>query len=178
MLRMKTVAVDGHVNFHSWCRSPKYWSSVVKHCLVEKDLVKSAWTLYNLSKTDALPSFVPEMDASYCFIEGHCTNEAVTASTTVEQAESMCDARYGHSAWAEDFGWKDLGGVDDPSLYSNDGFKDGNLTRLFLKLACAMGNYHCDVIYCKETYCKQPYYINKYGHLLPKVPGHLLVQKL
>ena len=56
------------------------------------------------------------------------------------------------------------------------GFKDQHLTQNFLKAACAMGNYHCDVMYCKETYCKKEYYVERYKHLLPARPGHLLTQ--
>lgn len=40
--------------------------------------------------------------------------------------------------------------------------------QLFGQLACAMGNFHCDVLYCRETHCKKPINKQRYGHLAPK----------
>eukprot|EP00415_Alexandrium_ostenfeldii_P004556 UN4556 len=148
-------------------------------CIVEKDLVKAGHIQYQWSVDQK--SGIDELDGSYCFIEGHCTNEAVTNQTTVEEATQMCDERYGRE------GWSTVGSIKSMPMMMEamhtvpladtqgaDGFHDARGTKLFLKLACAMGNYHCDVMYCKETYCKNPYYVKKYSHLLPKAPGHLL----
>ena len=33
-----------------------------------------------------------EMDASYCFLAGHCQNEEVSAQTTAKQGIEICDS--------------------------------------------------------------------------------------
>merc|ERR1712183_376742 len=102
------------------------------------------------------------MDASYCFMEGHCANTKVTLSTTLEEATHMCDKRYGRKAWTSvSFTNK----ISSPTMVNqSSGFRDYNLTRTYALMACAMGNYHCDVIYCRETYCKNTTYSEKYHH--------------
>mmetsp|Transcript_74834 Transcript_74834/g.198819 ORF Transcript_74834/g.198819 Transcript_74834/m.198819 type:complete len:223 (-) Transcript_74834:160-828(-) len=166
---------DGHANLNTWCDSPDYYP-YMKECIVNRDLLKAAQLQYNWSVSQS--SSVDEMDGSYCFMEGHCTNTNVTANTTLEEAEQMCDTRYGHKGWAH---WSPV--IDEPqaaaSLAGNfaamstkhTGFTDKKLTSVFVKMACAMGNFHCDVIYCQQTYCKKDHYIKKYSHLAPKVAG-------
>jgi len=166
---------DGHANLHLWCASPQYADTLVKNCLVDKDLKRSGWAMFNATLRGAFGPITKELDGSYCFIEGHCSNEAVTEHTTLEEAEQMCDERYGHDGWAVSFGCKDL--MEAQWMFgatTPNGFKHTKVTRAFLKAACAMGNFHCDVMYCKETYCKNPYFVSKYGHLLPNAPGHLI----
>jgi len=175
-------AKDGHADLGTWCQAPGYYP-YAKACLVDKDLKTAAQVQYQWSVDNrGTQGGVDEMDASYCFIEGHCSNEAVTENTTLEEAEKMCDFRYGHNGWAHWNVWQEPRGIASglfiPGMMSNTtGFHDRKITRIFLKLACAMGNYHCDVMYCKETYCKKDYYVNKYKHLMPKTPGHLLKQR-
>lgn len=157
-----------------------YANSIVKYCLVEHNMKKSATELYSWIHS----KFMGEGDGSYCFMEGHCTNEAVTDNTTLPEAEAMCDARFGHKGWTGNFlltdgsaamlstmvGAMTLHPASDPFT----GVHDQKITKVFLKLACSMGNYHCDVQYCKHTFCKNPYYIARYKHLQPKTPGHLI----
>eukprot|EP00413_Alexandrium_margalefii_P022446 CAMPEP_0204564126 /NCGR_PEP_ID=MMETSP0661-20131031/34707_1 /ASSEMBLY_ACC=CAM_ASM_000606 /TAXON_ID=109239 /ORGANISM="Alexandrium margalefi, Strain AMGDE01CS-322" /LENGTH=305 /DNA_ID=CAMNT_0051571747 /DNA_START=67 /DNA_END=981 /DNA_ORIENTATION=+ len=169
-----SIAQQGRANLHSWCSDTAYYPYMTT-CMQQRDPVKAAKIQYAWSV--AQKRGIEEMDGSYCFIEGHCTNEAVTANTTLEEAEKMCDARYGHGGWT---GWTPL---EEPrallslalfgkyAASATTGFHDCKLTRVFLKMACAMGNYHCDVMYCKETYCKNEYYVSKYGHLQPETPG-------
>jgi len=169
------MAPGGQPNFGMWCMSPQYYE-YMDACIIQKDLVKAAnvqyqWSLRQTNKVD-------EADGSYCFIEGHCSNAAVTNETTLEEANQMCDERYGRKGWSElGKGSQSLQLVQDMQGMPTDlsqGFKNPRHTNVFLKMACVMGNYHCDVVYCKETYCKNPYYIKKYGHLLPMAPGQLL----
>uniref|UniRef100_A0A7S2NB25 Uncharacterized protein n=1 Tax=Alexandrium andersonii TaxID=327968 RepID=A0A7S2NB25_9DINO len=177
---------DGHANLRTWCMpsAEKYVDNLVKHCLVEKDLHKSGQAVYEETRRGRFGATTAETDASYCFIEGHCSNTAVTENTTLEEAEQMCDFRYGHDGWAKNFGFKDLAGPKQrkAALWGgadliNGGFYHTAMSKPYVKAACAMGNFHCDVLYCRETYCQEPYYIKKYGHLLPKVPGHLIEDK-
>jgi len=164
-------------NIHAWCGAPSY-QDYVHTCLAEKDLVKAGHIQYEWSKK--LGVGIDQADASYCFLEGHCTNRAVTNKTTLEEASAMCDERYGHDAWAQ-FGRLDTlkpvthfpGSVSALMM----GFHDPVVTKFFLQAACSMGNYHCDVVYCKETYCKMDEYIKKYSHLSPKAPGDLIQQR-
>jgi len=177
-------AQAGHSNFGTWCRLPQYYP-YLDACVVQRDLRKAAQIQYQWSLDQK--NGVDELDGSYCFMEGHCSNTAVTENTTVEEAEAMCDKRYGHDGWAK---WSPLQATPGilslvfGKLFGEDmaspttGFHDPAITRIFLKLACVLGNYHCDVMYCKETYCKNDYYIRKYKHLEPPVPGHLLDQRL
>jgi len=180
-MMLNGVGKSGHANLRFWCDHAQYGQNLVKECLVNQDLKRSAqvvfdWTVAREDGTDLL-------DASYCFIEGHCTNTAVTDNTTLEEAEAMCDERLGHEAWASSFLTKPAlmaqlmevqrkGGMD-----RREGFRHTLLTGMFLKFACSMGNYHCDVQYCKHTYCQKEYYVKKFAHLLPKAPGHLIQQR-
>mmetsp|Transcript_97013 Transcript_97013/g.283542 ORF Transcript_97013/g.283542 Transcript_97013/m.283542 type:complete len:277 (+) Transcript_97013:82-912(+) len=174
-LPFEGAAPGGHPNFGMWCPSPAY-HDYMDACINQKDLVKAAKLQFSWSVNQR--NSVDELDGSYCFIEGHCSNEAVTNATTLEESNQMCDQRYGRKGWSEFGRWDTIqesseamqGMPKDPK----NGFKNTKTTTFFLKMACLMGNYHCDVMYCKETYCKDPYYINRYAHLLPKAPGHLL----
>merc|ERR1719464_1789756 len=174
------VAKNNHLNFQTFCYAPQYYDYMTT-CIQKKDLVAAAQIQFDRSTREENKG-VDELDGSYCFIEGHCSNEAVTENTTVEEAEEMCDARYGHADWAKFSMTKSpraaMSLALGPLTHSRkNGFKDRKITRMFLKLACAMGNYHCDVMYCKETYCKKEYYVEKYKHLLPETPGHKLRQR-
>jgi len=174
------MAVNGEPNLRSWCLVPMY-ESYMRTCLVDKDLVKAGKIQYEWSLN--MHAGVDEADASYCFIEGHCTNTAVTNETTLEEANKMCDERYGHEEWTKTASLAKsadaMAAVSAiPLLNMRGGFHDPRTTKYFLMAACAMGNYHCDVVYCKETYCKNPYYVRKYGHLLPRAPGHLLQSRV
>eukprot|EP00416_Gambierdiscus_australes_P015127 CAMPEP_0171058920 /NCGR_PEP_ID=MMETSP0766_2-20121228/2837_1 /TAXON_ID=439317 /ORGANISM="Gambierdiscus australes, Strain CAWD 149" /LENGTH=255 /DNA_ID=CAMNT_0011514279 /DNA_START=35 /DNA_END=802 /DNA_ORIENTATION=- len=176
---IRGLASEGHSNPRSWCMSPQYHEYAVE-CLVKKDLVKAAHLQYKWS-IDSHDG-IEELDGSYCFIEGHCSNLAVTNATTLEEADAMCDERYNHDDWTKMLSISKMhlmpNLVDAQGASKTTGFHNPKLTQFYLMMACAMGNYHCDVMYCKETYCKMPYYVQKYGHLLPKAPGHLIQQKM
>lgn len=172
------LAPDGKANLRTWCGAPQY-EAYIHMCLVQKDLVKAGQIQYDWSVAPGIAQKeqVNELDGSYCFIEGHCSNTAVTNATTLEESYQMCDDRYG-SSWRKiasiPTAPKLMYGLSSMPADHSTGFHNTITTQVFLKLACAMGNYHCDVVYCKETYCKNPYYVKKYSHLLPKAPGHLL----
>jgi len=188
MNQLSHLAVDGHANLQFWCRAPRYVDTLVKHCLVNKDLKTSASEVF---KMDVRQHYA-DLDASYCFLEGHCTNEAVTDDSTVEDAEKLCDKRYGHEGWAGRFVFADMGGAaitwargvleGKKGLLSavaskEKGICDQKVSRLIAKLSCAAGNFHCDVQFCKHTVCGMDEYKKKYGHLAPRVPGHEIVDK-
>lgn len=180
-------AKNGHANLQSWCNfvdAQTFADNVLKKCIVDQDLKGSAEELFD--KRVGLHS--DEIDASYCFIEGHCTNTAVTDNTTVQDAEEMCTDRFGKTGWTGPYYLIDpliasvASGLDFyGSLGSTlpvspfEGIHEQKISKLAVKLACSRGTYHCDVQYCKHTYCTNSYYIRRYGHLIPKTAGHLII---
>uniref|UniRef100_A0A7S4QRW5 Uncharacterized protein n=1 Tax=Alexandrium monilatum TaxID=311494 RepID=A0A7S4QRW5_9DINO len=163
----KATGVE-RVQLKTWCAAAQY-ETFITTCLAKKDPVSAAKLQFELTAGGAFGNDVAEYDGSYCFLEGHCVNSEVNENTTMEDAEAMCDRKLGQS-WrryasdnlpAEDR----IGGVPLPPDGRN-GFTNRGQVRPFVIMACAMGNLHCDINYCKETYCQMPYYKDKYGHLL------------
>mmetsp|Transcript_61068 Transcript_61068/g.137600 ORF Transcript_61068/g.137600 Transcript_61068/m.137600 type:complete len:176 (-) Transcript_61068:119-646(-) len=125
---------------------------------------------------------ISNIDAQYCFQWGHCNNTEVTESTTVAEMEQMCDARFGgRQEWTENFHLIGglsrgiLGGVFSGGIRTNlkhpmQVTVDMGFLTAFAKMACAMGNYHCDVVYCKQQYCSDPAWKAQYGHLSKPPP--------
>eukprot|EP00411_Alexandrium_monilatum_P063866 CAMPEP_0175534814 /NCGR_PEP_ID=MMETSP0096-20121207/23882_1 /TAXON_ID=311494 /ORGANISM="Alexandrium monilatum, Strain CCMP3105" /LENGTH=73 /DNA_ID=CAMNT_0016837601 /DNA_START=32 /DNA_END=249 /DNA_ORIENTATION=+ len=71
-VRMHGLATsDMHANLRSWCMPglERYSSTVVKECIAGQNPAKSAKSTFQRSYAD----FADELDASYCFAEGHCT---------------------------------------------------------------------------------------------------------
>jgi len=152
----------------SWCEAPQY-ANYATACLADKDLVKAARIQFDATVKGDFGPCTAELDGSYCFIEGHCTNKAVTNSTTLKEADDQCDKRYGQEWRKPDsilsaFLEGTSSSLGDASGCS--GFTSKSNTKPFLMAACAMGNYHCDVMYCKETYCKDKHYKDRYSHFL------------
>jgi len=169
------IAKDGSPNLHSWCAMPQY-HEYMSQCVVEKDLKKAGRTQYENTKAGKHGPNTFEMDGSYCFIEGHCLNQAVHQDTSLDQAAAHCDGRFGHAEWTS---------LGDPhshvtksfvslsskigKLNQSNGFPSQEYSKGYTLLACAMGNYHCDVMYCQETYCKDPEMIQKHKHFLEEL---------
>lgn len=168
---------EGHANLRSWCMPglERYAGTVLKECVANHDTKKSA----KLTLDRTFKDWADELDASYCFAEGHCTNEVMNEHTTLNDMETMCDWRYGRKGWTRNF-LKSLKRLFDmPTAFTNlasqrGGFTTQRVTRVIAKMACAQGIFHCDVEYCKRTYCRDEYYVKKYQHLLPMVKGHLV----
>merc|ERR1719282_624063 len=87
----------------------------------------------------------------------------------------MCDERYGRELWGSIDTSRTPDSIKMRSVAkqilsgestSSTGFAGQEDTTPFLVAACKMGNYHCDVVYCKETYCKDKDMVKKYGHWL------------
>jgi len=153
-------------NWRIWCLMPHYdkYSSLC----ASGDIHGAARAQYLATTAGKFGKYTMEMDGSYCFIGGLCANTAVTNDTTLQEAEEMCDQRFGHEAWTT---------MNVQSSLSNHtaqndlkdlrhGFHSPLQTRPFLLAACAMGNYHCDVRMCQVGYCQDEYYVKKYGHFL------------
>merc|ERR1719220_2184129 len=100
------IAALGHSNPRTWCTAPLH-DNYISTCLAEKDSVKAAHIQYEWSRERAP---LDELDASYCFLEGICQDTFVNASTTIEEADKLCDRRYGHSQWTHYGNFESLGG--------------------------------------------------------------------
>jgi len=171
------VAVDGHSNPQVLCTQP--WSSdYYTKCLVEKDPVGAAHLYYNRTVAGQYghKEHKLELDASICFLEGYCAEDRVQSNTTMEEAEAVCDSRYGRERWMV---------TDSVKADKKDRFSSsiGSLTEFensmtglhsrtqstpLAMAACAKGYFHCEVVYCKETFCKDVYYQERYGRFLQK----------
>mmetsp|Transcript_36710 Transcript_36710/g.105790 ORF Transcript_36710/g.105790 Transcript_36710/m.105790 type:complete len:241 (-) Transcript_36710:249-971(-) len=160
----------GRVDFKTWCTWPQYGPYIGK-CVAERDPVGAGQLQFKLTEAGMF-DYSSEQEGNYCFIEGHCANEDVNASTTWEQTVPLCDKRFGRKRWTAHRAWFStgedmIGGVPLPRK-PQDSFTSRKQTTGFVIAACAMGSFHCDVMYCKSTYCKSPYFQAKYGHLLKK----------
>jgi len=138
------------------------------------DLVKTGVLQYNMTMWGSYGQPTKDMDASYCFMENFCDDDFVTNATTLADADNLCDERFATAKvhWRNytpnhhSFLMKKLAN----KVSNTDGFHDKAIADSYLKLACGMGNFHCDVMYCKEGYCKDPYYQKKYGHYMANPP--------
>jgi len=160
-------------NVRSWCLPGlENYAEYAKECLVTRDLRAAATALYTAQSAAGLDN----IDASYCFFEGHCSNKLVTDDTPPNDADLMCDYRFQHKHWVMNFN-SVLKKIFDNTTYQptlitiDDGLKSQRLARQMTKFACAQGTYHCDVMYCKHTYCSDTYYVNKFKKYLPAVSG-------
>mmetsp|Transcript_104301 Transcript_104301/g.336328 ORF Transcript_104301/g.336328 Transcript_104301/m.336328 type:complete len:245 (+) Transcript_104301:69-803(+) len=151
-----TIATaDGHANWRAWCGSPSH-AMAARECQ-RGNLTGYATLMHQVQKTAS----AQELDAHYCFAFGHCDDFNITEKTTLQEAEAMCDAKFGHSAWTQ------LTKLDSSILdvqLSWGGFHmSKRAERSTAMMACAMGNYHCDAIYCQQTYCKRKDYRIRFG---------------
>eukprot|EP00440_Ansanella_granifera_P028437 gb/GFBE01030901.1/.p1 GENE.gb/GFBE01030901.1/~~gb/GFBE01030901.1/.p1 ORF type:complete len:336 (+),score=46.84 gb/GFBE01030901.1/:1-1008(+) len=102
-------------------------------------------------------------EASECFIEGHCLNSAVTNSTTGEEADRMCVDRYGD--YTANMVATGLLTHIDREARVETGMTGINQTAPAGWMSCIENEYHCFVMYCKETHCQDPEMIQKFSHL-------------
>ncbi|CAK9009208.1 unnamed protein product [Durusdinium trenchii] len=140
------IAKPSGTNLQSWCYSEaRSIEAVVPHCLLRHDPLATAKALFAKS------------------VELHPLDDIdVTLNTTIPEAEAMCDARY-----PEPNGWRSVGFSAIPAG-PKDHFTRVEDAEKYVLFACAMGNYHGDVIYCRESYCHNQYYKEKFQHLAPK----------
>eukprot|EP00931_Biecheleriopsis_adriatica_P070603 TRINITY_DN44374_c0_g1_i1.p1 TRINITY_DN44374_c0_g1~~TRINITY_DN44374_c0_g1_i1.p1 ORF type:complete len:347 (+),score=95.87 TRINITY_DN44374_c0_g1_i1:39-1043(+) len=172
----RLATADGKANQRSWCLAYPMYATSVQKCIVEGDARGYAKEMFESQKKLKLV----EADAIYCFVAGHCNNTEVTDKTTMEQAEAVCDKLYGHERWTH-IGWNDFMGVLARALELGTTHKvpkEWNVTgwpslvklahheaEISAMTACAMGNFQCDVAYCKANYCENPSFRQKFGNL-------------
>jgi len=137
----RIATTGGHANLHAWCSSVFRTDFIeyVNQCL-KGNMLAAADLVYNVQLRLQPDGGLLKADADYCRAMGHCTNTEVTRHTTLEQAEAMCDRRYTRTGWTT-LGIQDL-------LQSS-----AQRSQVWGQLACAMGNFHCDVMYCRLKHC-------------------------
>jgi len=161
------VGYTGHADPSGLCHMPDF-EPFFSTCLVEKDIVKAAKLHYEQITSGHFGQGrdLVDTDASFCFLEGYCKDQDVTSTTTSEEAERLCDRKYGHDEWSRFMSFKSLVAEKrEGAPHPGEGFSSRNQSRPLAMQACALGHYHCSVMYCKETLCKDDNLIRKYGHL-------------
>lgn len=162
---VRLASIDGHANLHAWCQYPKGYLKYAQHCS-KGEMVAAAHALHEVQSVRRPDGSYPlrTMDAAYCFASGHCNDTAVTANTTLDEAETMCDKKYSRRIWAS------VGPLEMAKSPTRLG-RDSS----WGKVACSMGTFHCDVMYCKEFYCHDAKWISKFGALAqgPERTGRL-----
>lgn len=166
------LAHNGQANVKTWCMTRAFSDSIVKECLWKRDLLTNG----RRSLEEQAANHIDEIDASYCFIAGYCKKDdqgqwavPVANNATLQDGVELCDAKFGRARWTDEFGIKDViwslwlatvfhGGIDKTC-----GFLDRDTPMMFAKLGCAMGNFHCDMVYCRTSYCENNYYLSRYG---------------
>lgn len=167
--RLQIATADGHPDLSSWCESP--YSKAANECF-KGNLTGYATVMHRTQvATSNGNGGIEGMDAHYCFSFGHCDNTEVTVNTTLQEAEDMCDRRFGHDRWSNLTFDEAMGNLafwpeGDLHLGLDLSMHLGPKAEFaFAEMACAMGNYHCDVVYCQQEYCNAPEFVEKYGHL-------------
>merc|ERR1719334_1813739 len=130
--------------------------SIARYCFKEPDLKLNAQRVYTRMALDG--------NTRYCFLERHCTNKDITPDSTMEEGIAACDKKYGHERWTN------VKFADQPKVHG-DSYNTTEDADYWGMVACAMGNFHCDIIYCQETYCKMPEYIEAFGQYLGEDVG-------
>jgi len=182
-LQTRLATSDGKANLRTWCMAYPMYATSVQKCIVEGDPKGYAKEMFESQKKLKLVS----ADAIYCFVAGHCNNTEVTDSTTVQEAEAVCDKLYGHARWSN-IGWKDFMEVLARALQLGRDHKipkEWNVTgwsslvklarheaEISAMTACSMGNYQCDIAYCKANYCDDPGMRAKFGNLSWSYPDN------
>lgn len=176
---------DRTPNLNLWCQAYPLYSQPAVECAAGNlsgyaSLLPA--TQKGLEKKS--PANITNIDAAYCWLAGHCDHPHPTPDgTSLQEMEQMCDERYGAEHWRHKFKpgisvmSSVLGGALSGKMHGDlfhpkqvtihRGFAD-----TMAELACVMGNYHCDVQYCKQIYCNDPFWAKKHSHLGKQARPH------
>mmetsp|Transcript_86151 Transcript_86151/g.252082 ORF Transcript_86151/g.252082 Transcript_86151/m.252082 type:complete len:238 (-) Transcript_86151:73-786(-) len=147
-----TAPTNGHANLNAMCKM-KYLKGYAQ--CIQGDPLGAAETTYAVQAGHG--NAVRKMDAQFCFSAGHCNNTAVTVNTTLEEMEGMCDQIYGHDVWTKvgfTIMFTAMTKTTAPGRFNP-----------WSQMACAMGAWNCDIIYCREKICNDPMWRSQYGSL-------------
>mmetsp|Transcript_2181 Transcript_2181/g.4631 ORF Transcript_2181/g.4631 Transcript_2181/m.4631 type:complete len:369 (-) Transcript_2181:53-1159(-) len=171
----KLATDDGHANPRSWCMVYPLYAVSLSKCIVEDDKTTYAQMMYE----DQSKAGLSDADAVYCFVSGHCNNTKVNINTTMAESEQICEELY-EEHW-KSVGWEDFMGVvaraRDTMAKDKKALEAGTLNwsdmmalakreaTISAMTACAMGNFQCDVFYCKANYCENDSYKKQFGNM-------------
>lgn len=182
-LNSRLATNDGRANPRAWCLAYPMYATSVQKCIVSGDPAGYAHAMYESQTKMKLTG----ADAIYCFVAGHCNNTEASDHANVEEAEAMCDRLYTRSRWTS-VGWTDFLDVMNKALelgknhrlpkeWQDKVTSWGSLVKLArheaqisAMTACAMGNFQCDLAYCRINYCNNPTYRAHYGNLSWEYP--------
>lgn len=171
-LEKRLATPTGHANPRAWCLIYPLHAMSLQKCVLESNPLGYAEECYAQQEKLGLV----DADAVYCFAAGMCNNTEVTLDTTVQQSEAICDHDFGRNKWLN-IGWKDFNDMMDRAKKLLANYGQMNLTdyelftiaqreaKISAEVACAMGNYQCDVFYCKQKFCTNDHWRTKYGNL-------------
>jgi len=180
------ATADGHVNYNHWCKKFPRYSKPMTAC-VSRDYTKYGKLMYAEQQEMTKNPFRPNqlhLQSQLCFLSGYCNNTKVNEATTVADMEKMCDDRWGHKSWTEfrrlagplaahadsiSRGTEGLGKIQrnsgNPLNDLRDVSTDDGFARAYAQLSCGVGNFHCDVMYCRQYFCEDPEWKAKHAQL-------------
>ncbi|CAK9105158.1 Hypothetical protein SCF082_LOCUS49024, partial [Durusdinium trenchii] len=157
------IAQNGKANLRSWCRADPMYAKPLQSCILDGNLDGYAAEMFRAQQEINLTGG----DAIYCFAAKHCENDERSKVTTLEEARTFCDKLYG-KRW-KNVGWNDFMAVfaEGQEMATGHIPKDlvaGNILQkvrrsadISAMTACAMGNFQCDVAYCRKNFCNAQY---------------------
>jgi len=160
VLEKRLASEDGHINYRGWCMVYPQYATSLQRCVIERD--PAAYARDTIKEQEGLNLLYA--DAVYCYASGHCKRSAPKLNTTPSEMEGLCNASYGHERWAN-IGYSELRGVfnmayDMTKKYFENKTSWEDIRQVATKqadaaamAACAMGNFHCDAIYCHTHFC-------------------------
>jgi hypothetical protein len=165
--RTQIATIGGHADWSAWCGSP--YSSAANECY--RGNLTGYAALMARAQVEASDGehSLADMDAHYCFSFGHCDNTEVIADTTLNESEAMCDRRFGHDKWTNltfDEAMNNLAFWPEGDMHLDLDLSmhlGPKAEFAFATMMCAMGSYHCDVMYCRQEYCSDPEFAKKFG---------------
>jgi len=192
-LDKRIATTDGHANLRLWCMARRRYASPLKKCLLDGDIAGYAHEMFALQDAENMNTNrdLLAMDAEYCFGAGHCNDTEVSLKTSLRDAEGICDRKFGRERWTgvswrtvrELLKWaRDMPSAEDRMVRDGEEGRHGTTTppppgspqammlqrsraELAALVSCAMGNYHCDVAYCRNRYCADAKYRALFGNL-------------
>eukprot|EP00933_Yihiella_yeosuensis_P039577 TRINITY_DN3363_c0_g1_i5.p1 TRINITY_DN3363_c0_g1~~TRINITY_DN3363_c0_g1_i5.p1 ORF type:complete len:272 (-),score=58.89 TRINITY_DN3363_c0_g1_i5:511-1326(-) len=185
VLDKRLATADGHANLRAWCLAYPMYATSVQKCIVEGKPEAYAESMYESQEKLHLTN----ADAIYCFAAGHCNDTEISAASTAKEVEETCNKSYGHGNWTT-IGWTNFTDVMVKALQMRNNIMDlpeewkakvtggwpskvrlaQEVSRISAMTACAMGNFKCDVAYCKAEYCNSPHYQSMFGNMSWVVP--------
>lgn len=156
---------DGRANYRSWCGHElpfRYENGAIKcahgklgdygHAILDSEILRKPGSGQG-------GAMFKSIFAHHCFSQGFCDDTNVTEKTNIEEAEELCDQRYGRENWSTLKGKKIkamTSSLETQELLDDEGLHfTPEYERLYAMAGCAQGVHHCDVHWCKTFFCTE-----------------------